>query len=40
MNRQRQKEHGSELPAKRNPDLIITGKVSKKTHRLWAIVFE
>ena len=25
MNRQRQKEHGSEIPEKRNPDLIITG---------------
>ena len=25
MNRQRQKDHGSELPEKRNPDLIITG---------------
>lgn len=25
MNRQRQKAHGSEVPAKRNPDLIITG---------------
>ena len=25
MNRQRQKAHGSEIPEKRNPDLIITG---------------